>query len=324
MSRVERRDVLRGGAAVFAAGLTPSFGAEARRFPVVVDVSEDTTRSVSSLAAMGVKVVFRYYALDRQSDLPTKILTTEERDAIYAAGMSIGIAYQYHNNDIKSFTPERGRADAAKALEYGSQVIGQPKGSTIFFGVDNDWQQESEWHKVVAYFESLNRAFADAANLYKIGIYGSGYSCSNLEKVGLASRFWLAKSVGYTGTKSFYNSGHWHLYQNSLETAVGSRRLDTNWINWRKSRDIGFFNKNGLVEVTNETSLFEERRFVTHRTALRSEPRSNSHVVGTIGPAENVVVVRPEGEFTRVVVNEDRNRQAYCPTMLLAPVRSMP
>ena len=324
MSRLQRREVLRGGAALVATGLTPSYGAGVRRFPVVVDVSEDTTSYVSQFAAKGVKVVCRYYALDKQPGLPTKILTKNERDAIYSAGISIGIAYQYHNNDLASFTSARGKADALKALEYGSQVIGQPKGSTIFFGVDNDWPYEAEWRNVMLYFESISREFKNSGDLYNVGVYGSGLSCIKLGSARLASRFWLAKSIGYTGTKSFYNSGQWHLYQNSLETKIGRLSLDTNWVNWRSPKGVGFFNESGLSDVVSETDILEQRRFVTHRTALRHEPRLKSSIVGTIGPAENVLIVRSDGEFTRVIVNEDESRQAYCPTALLSPVRSMP
>jgi uncharacterized protein YgiM (DUF1202 family) len=59
-------------------------------------------RIVAELKDNGVTTVFRYYASGFQSSLPEKRLTREECDALLGAGLSVGVVYQFHNNELAS------------------------------------------------------------------------------------------------------------------------------------------------------------------------------------------------------------------------------
>ena len=88
--RFTRRDFLAagaGGAAVLAGSRARAEQSDTLSpYPVVVDASETCQAQVGRLAMLGVKVVFRYYALKEQLALPTKRITKPEADAILEAG----------------------------------------------------------------------------------------------------------------------------------------------------------------------------------------------------------------------------------------------
>lgn len=292
-------------------------------FPTVVDSSESVEPILERLHAEGVRAVFRYYALEKQPELPSKIVTPRERDAIFDAGLSLGIAFQFHNDKITTFTPDRGAKDAAKALDYGGGAIQQQHGSAIYFGVDGDFSSPAELDAVRSYFDAVNHAFVHAGSPFEIGVYGSGLSCETLASSGLATKFWLAKSTRYPGTQRFYNQRRWHLYQNMLEVPIGAGAVDTNWLN-SGANGPGTFDRHGPTAPAEPAAVVAERRFVTQEADLFTQPDQGSRRSGTLHARENVVVVQEQGDWARVRVRENATLDLYVRSERLRPIERMP
>jgi hypothetical protein len=291
--------------------------------PPIVDSSETVEHSAAALAAKGVKAVIRYYALDKQIGLPTKIITSAERDAIFEAGLALGIAFQYFNNQPSTFNSERGKKDSVKALNYAVDKIKQPSGTAVYFGVDGDWPSRAMQKNVLSYFEAINEEFAAANNPFKVGVYGSGLSCSLVNRAKLASRFWLAKSVNFTGTRDFFNSGRWHMYQNMLEVPAAGVLADTNWMG--DYQDLGLFNRTGPITLPKDGQTQSSRRFVCkERTGVFAATTSGAQKIATLRRADNVMVLSEHGDWSEVVVGENSSRFGFCPTAALSPSTAMP
>ena len=113
---VSRRAAMRSMAAFVGSqlplGMTMAASESTIAFPSIIDVSYETTRMLNVLKSRGVKGVFRYYALQQQPEVPTKILHRAELDALLAAGFSVGIVYQYYNNVLANLNEQRARQDA--------------------------------------------------------------------------------------------------------------------------------------------------------------------------------------------------------------------
>lgn len=292
-------------------------------FPTVVDSSENVEGILGDLRARGVEAVFRYYALEKQPSLPTKIVTAHERDAILDAGFSLGIAFQFHNDKISTFTAARGVKDAAKALDYGGNTIQQAAGSAIYFGVDGDFSKPAELAAVKRYFDAVNTAMVHAGSPYSVGVYGSGLSCDTLGSAGLATKFWIAKSTGYSGTQHFYNQRAWHLYQNMLEVFINTGAVDTNWLNVAAGHP-GTFNRQGLSAPGAPASVTGQRRFVIRDTDVLRSPAEGSLRFGTLRVRDNVLVLNEQNGWSTVHVGEKDSPHLYIQTDRLQPVDQMP
>jgi hypothetical protein len=165
--------------------------------PDIIDVSYACGGQAGYFAGSGIKTVIRYYS--RDTGVPEKRLTRQESKAFAAAGMRLAIVHEAkHGDQIGSFSPSLGEADAAYARQYAANVINQPEGSAIYFGVDLDATVDQITNCIVPYFQSVAAAMTAANGLstYKVGIYGSGASCEAVLSAGLAQFFWLAQSRG--------------------------------------------------------------------------------------------------------------------------------
>lgn len=291
-------------------------------FPVVVDVAFDTRPILKELKKRGVTTVFRYYAY-KDDQWPGKLVVPDEAKAIYDAGMGLGVVYQYHNNVLDNLTEQRGRIDAEHALAFGTQFIGQPDGSTIYFGVDGDWPSAGGMARIQAYFEAINEVIAASGAKRSIGVYGSGKTCSFLKERNLASFFWLPKSTGWTGVPAFFNSGNWTMYQHAQGVRVGSIALDTNWVN-PTINSVGAFNTRGSLPVGQPASVLNQRRFVVQATALRRNASANSTKLSTLSKRRNVAVLEEADGWAAVDLDEDGVRDGYCRAADLGPVTRMP
>jgi hypothetical protein len=319
-----RRSVLLGCGLLAAGGTGPLLAAPGPALPAVIDASVDTTGALPALAAAGVRAIIRYYAKDRQPNLPTKILGRAEADAIRDAGMAIGIAYQFYNNKLENMTRARGLQDAAHSLRYAADVIGQPAGSAIYFGVDGDWPKPGQMAGVVAYFTAIAETMDAAGKPYRVGVYGSGRTCAELAGRGLAELFWLARSTGWTGTPDFYNGGGWSMYQNMHEVARGGIRLDTNIVN-PTVVDQGFFDRAGPVTAFSDKTAIARRRFVGRKgQSVFREPDHKSPVVTVLKPRSNVAVTDDLGEWAGIDYGETGTLTGYCPSESLGFMHRMP
>jgi hypothetical protein len=292
-------------------------------FPTIVDSSENVEPILGDLRARGVEAVFRYYALAKQPGLPTKIVTAHERDAIFDAGLSLGIAFQFHNDKIATFTAARGAKDAEKALDYGGNTIQQAAGSAIYFGVDGDFAKPAELAAVKRYFEAVSTAMVHAGSPYSVGVYGSGLSCETLGSAGLATKFWIAKSTGYSGSQRFYNHRTWHLYQSMLEVPIHTGAVDTNWLNSAAGHP-GTFNRQGLSAPSAPASVTGERRFVVRESDVLRKPVDGSIPYRRLHARENVLLLNERDGWSTVHVDEKDSPDLYIRSDRLQRVDLMP
>lgn len=181
---------------------------------MVVDASERLDGSLSQLQAMGVRTIFRYYALRPQPGLKEKILEAEEARRILNEGLSLAVVYQYYSTKYENFNAVKGEEAARHAVTYGANTIRQPPGSAIYFGVDGSWGADRHG-PIIAYFEGVQRVCSDYG--YKVGVYGSGLTCRLLKELGLVSYTWLPKSRGWWESQAYFNRGRWDLFQSVHE-----------------------------------------------------------------------------------------------------------
>jgi hypothetical protein len=279
---------------VSSAQLLPSFIPTA-----VIDAAFDMTSRkdmMKMLVARKVRTVFRYYAYKDQPErnLPNKVLRKHEAEALWDAGINIGAVFQYNNDKLESITPQRGKADAAHALEYAQNVIGQPKGSAIYFGVDGSWNGAAQLAAVVEYFTAVRTALQQAGDRYRVGAYGSGLVLGRLLDAGLVDLTWLALSRGWPGTRDFYNSERWNLFQFAHHLWFGKNQVDGNVINPMAS-DFGDFGRKTVAQPQDfGTSFLLKDQFYfsnARKAEVFEKPNAASKVVLTLTLAYNPIVL---------------------------------
>lgn len=147
-----------------------------------------TVETAALFKTNGYEFVARYLVPVRY----WKALTKEEADIIQAAGMKIVSVFET-TEDRALGGREAGLADGAIAAQCAVNV-GQPNGSTIYFGVDFD-PTPDQMTTVIEYIKGAN----DATQNYSTGVYGS-YDVVNAVKVaGAASHTW--QTYAWSGGK---------------------------------------------------------------------------------------------------------------------------
>ena len=285
-------------------------------FPLVIDTATDTRPYLSALKALGVRAIFRYYALAAQPEVPQKQLTLAERDAILSAGLAIGSVYQYYSNVPENIHAQRGRTDGETALAR-AETFGQPEGSAIYFGVDFDWgpNDAAKRDNILAYFAAVKALVKPAG--YRIGVYGSGATCRLVLDAGSADLAWLVNSPGHAGAANFYNSGRWRLFQNGLDTKVaGGIQVDTNLLLPPQS-DFGQWGRPGAnvaVPAALSDEVMSARRFVAKRSAkLYADKAMSAEIANTrFGKARAVRLMLIDGAAAQVDVNESGRATGWC------------
>jgi len=162
-----------------------------------MDACVDCAPFASGIVAAGMKFVGRYY-----SRFAGKALTRTEALALSRAGLQLATVYQDVNDDIRYFSAEQGRQQAARALAEAA-AVGQPAGSAIYFATDFDPTPDQIAGPMTDYFQAVAQALSAAATRYAVGIYGSGLACRTLRDAGLARFTWLSGSMGYRESASF-------------------------------------------------------------------------------------------------------------------------
>jgi hypothetical protein len=184
----------------------------------VIDCSVHSTPYIPCLRSAGVKVVFRYYAREKQPSYPEKILEPAEAAALSKAQISIGVVYQFNARSPEKFSLAQGKSDGEFARKYAAKTIKQPASSAIYFGVDYDPEHADIGTHVVPHFHGLVAAMQEQKDYatYDIGVYGGWNVCDRLFKAGLVKYTWLSQSTGYGGKedrKKYVKSKAWHLMQ---------------------------------------------------------------------------------------------------------------
>ena len=109
--------------------------------------------------------------------------------------------------------------------EFAQRCCTQPRGSTIYFGVDGPWQ---ELTNIVAYFKEVYARLTRTG--YRVGVYGSGLVCNALLTTGLAESCWLAAPTAWPDYHAYYQTRRWGLAQ-LRPTQCGGRSVDFNLVN---------------------------------------------------------------------------------------------
>lgn len=283
-------------------------------FPVIIDTATRLTpASAETLAALGVKTVFRYYS-HLPPSIPGKHLEPAERDILFGAGLDVAAVWQHFNNCHLTYANNWGREDAQKALEQASAVE-QPAGSAIYFGVDGDWPYQSLLDPIIRYLEEVAEAFSGSG--YDVGVYGGGCVCNIAVSRGLAKYAWLSGSTAFTGTQAFYNSGRWTLFQNQLDIRVGgSVPIDTNIANPATGGYFGQFGAEGTeaarLGAAQTQAQFGARRFIADQTELRATP--GGQVIARLRQHANVLALSDDAVGWTLVQTQEGGVSARGPS----------
>ena len=208
-----------------------------------IDASTRLTASASCLAASGVKAVGRYYNYGSGP----KVLTRTEAQALIAHNISIWAIFQFWGNEPKWFSKERGLADAARALQCAQELVGQPEGTTIYFGADYNEKGEHYASNIVPYFTAVREVFTrgDGSRPYRIGVYSNGLVCRRLVEDGLVSDTWLSCSSSFAEHGAYHASRQWKLSQTCGVPRICGVDVDDDEIS---GADFGQFSR--LVALT--------------------------------------------------------------------------
>ena len=204
---------------------------------------------LDKMKALGVSTIIRYYDWDKAT-LPHKNLTKDELAQIASRGLAVAVVFQHNAKDPSSYTihkhnyDDRGTVDAIVALRR-AKALGQPAGSTIYFGTDGMDDNISKigpgWKRIAAkllinYFHEVDDAVGKEG--YDTGVYGSGFVCGLLLSKGLAKFCWLANATSWPDTKSYSRSGGWVVKQ-ALPVKCGGLEIDPDAFNPTAAAQIG-------------------------------------------------------------------------------------
>jgi hypothetical protein len=287
-------------------------------YPAIIDTASNVAPYLAQLKTLGVRIIFRYYALGPQPEVPEKQLTAGEADAILDQGFAIGSVFQHYSNVAENIHAERGKQDGDTSLQRAAS-FGQPQGSAIYFGVDFDWlaSDAAKRANILAYFTEVSSRVKAAG--YRVGVYGSGQTCTLVLDAGLADLAWLVNSPGHGGAAAFYNTGRWRMFQNGLDTRIPGGRLqvDTNLVNPAHT-DVGQWTRSGAGDgVPGELSagVRAQRRFVALKSAkLRAGPDDGAAEIANtrFGKGRTVRLVSESGGWAQVDVNEAGAATGWC------------
>lgn len=191
------------------------------RMTTMIDCAADTTSRLDCLKAAGVQTIARYYQYVNHPDLPSKKLSWREAALIAAAGLQIVPVWENGLPTTASyFSFTKGQADGLGALQQAF-VVGQPRGTAIYFTVDGDLGPQDTAGVITDYFKGVADSIAGS---YAVGVYGSGAVCEAILDADLASRAWLAGATGWRGSHGF---ARWSIKQ-GLETTMCGLTVDPN------------------------------------------------------------------------------------------------
>lgn len=201
-----------------------------------VDLSRPVNQTfLNAVKALGVSTIIRYYDHPNET-IRGKTLRRRERDLILKNGLKIAVVFQHNNNQLSSFTEERGKADAQRSLALAAENL-QPLDSAIYFGVDGSWGSSAELERIKLYVGTASTVIRQAG--LRMGVYGSGRVCMMVLIQNLADHCWLANAKGWPDYNLFFKSNQWMLRQ-FLPEKIGDFEVDFNDINPEVS-DFGQF-----------------------------------------------------------------------------------
>lgn len=273
-------------------------------FPAILDtVNQLDLAKARRLRELGATTVFRYYSYV-PSNIRGKDLTPSERDAIFEAGLAVGVVFQHYNNCFDTFANDWGARDAEQSLVL-AELNRQPQGSGIYFGVDGDFPFATMIAQQIEYMRRVNEVFAGSG--YRIGVYGGGCVLDRVRREGLAELFWLSGSTGFTGTKAFYNQGDWTMFQNAYDFRIGgSVGIDTNFANPTTNGAVGQWSAAGVSsgDPAATRRIFDNRRFTRRAVDIFAEPRAGAATLTRARRDANVRLIAIGDDWAEIVTRE--------------------
>jgi hypothetical protein len=217
---------------------------------------------------------------------------------------------------------EDARLDGTAAVTQAREIIKQPPGTAIYFGVDFDLNQDRQAN-VIKYFRIVKKIVTDAG--YVMGVYGNG-AISDLLYGGapsgekLVKHVWLTASPAHAGSANSYNVRHWDLLQTKTDvtwTVAGKKvSLDTNMQN-PDSTDAGFWKRAGSFIVSHDrnVAVHGPRRFVCEGRPVvvddAGQAVARPACTTTFGIAVRTFEMNASRALVRVDCDEDGNADGW-------------
>ena len=107
-----------------------------------------------------------------------KTLTLNEISYFRKNQLKIGSIYQDDGEEIEFFDPRHAQIDALCALMC-AKILGQPKNTTIYFGVDKLFYTSSQLDTIKIYFDIVRKIVNHSG--YTIGVYGGDRVCKKVK-----------------------------------------------------------------------------------------------------------------------------------------------
>ncbi len=279
----------------------------------VLDTTQDCTSKAAALRGAGYTTIIRYYSVNAW-----KRMGAAEAQALSQAGLMIGAVYQDRQNQPADFSLAQGQTAGQNALNYAQTAIMQPAGSVIYFSADFDPSQDVVTNNILPFFQGVNNAItAGGAAPYRVGVYGSGLTCSAVRGANLAQCAWLAQSKGFAGYQDFLNKKQWHLSQQMPATVlgIGCDPDDTN----PAEPDFGAFS---LAPDHFGLTLPPAARFVVNAASglrLRGGPGVNYDGLSVLPAGAPVTVLQRDGDWAQVDTTGNGTASGYVFAAYLKP-----
>jgi Rv2525c-like, glycoside hydrolase-like domain len=165
--------------------------------PEGLDTNSDCTTIAKAILSEGKSFVGRYYANSGK-----KRLSLPEAKVLGSIGLRIVALWEDKSPTNSAYFSYTKGVDDSTSAYHDALLLGQPKGSAIYFTIDFDPSQEQIAGAINDYFKGIEAGFRTASygdSDYKVGVYGSGATCAWLTARGLASYSWLAMSQKWRG-----------------------------------------------------------------------------------------------------------------------------
>lgn len=279
----------------------------------IIDTPYSVKARAHSLASQGVRCMIRYYNRQNSQTFPDKRLTKAEAEAIVEAGMSIAVVFQQNHRLIGDFSKDWAAKDADAALRCAVDV-GQPAGSAIYLAVDHDFLANEDLNTIAAYVDHMAGALRSEG--FKIGVYSSGRVARFLQSANLVNYVWLARPLGWSGSRDYLKTDAWSLYQDAVGLKIDGLDCDSN-ITQPGRPDFGQFTFGNapaiaqahMLDAGASRSLYE----IDARGSLnlRGGPSLDYPVIRTLAPGTRLYGLQRSGNWIQVDVEGDGRPDGY-------------
>ncbi|KAH7061907.1 hypothetical protein BKA63DRAFT_191563 [Paraphoma chrysanthemicola] len=191
-----------------------------------------------SLAARGFSKIGRYLQ-DYPGGTLKKELKPPEILVLLQNGFAIFPIWQMSGDNAKSFSYDIGKKHGAAAHAAASRLL-FPKGTTIYFAVDYDADQNDITRAIIPYFRGVVRGLAGEGDWYSHGVYGTRNVCIDVSsKTSARWSYVSGMSTGYSGNLGFPMPSNWSLNQIQEIKAPGLAPIDIDRVAYKSNSDPG-------------------------------------------------------------------------------------